>query len=101
MYRRTPQYAGWPETSLSWILTAWKVPASISETLRPFTGGQDAYSVKFITPKDRQEALASGIARLKAQVNRTKAIFAKRVHKIGVFRGDAAGDHAMPVRRLS
>jgi hypothetical protein len=42
--------------------------------LRPFTGGQDAYSVKFITPKDRQEALASGIARLKAQVNRTKAI---------------------------
>jgi hypothetical protein len=42
--------------------------------LRPFTGGQDAYSVKFITPQDRQAALASGTAWLKAQAHKVKGI---------------------------
>ncbi len=42
--------------------------------LRPFTGGQDAYSVKFVTPGDKQTALGSARETLAAQVNRIKAI---------------------------
>lgn len=42
--------------------------------LRPFTGGQDAYSVSFATPEDKQTALGSARETLAAQVNRIKAI---------------------------
>jgi hypothetical protein len=42
--------------------------------LRPFIGGQDAYSLKFITPQDKQEALAIGTASLQAQAHKIKAI---------------------------
>jgi hypothetical protein len=44
--------------------------------LRPFTGGQDAYTVKYITPQDKQEALAVGTISLQAQEHRIKAILA-------------------------
>jgi len=42
--------------------------------LRPFTGGKDAYTEKYITPQDKQAALAIGIASLQGQANRIKAI---------------------------
>lgn len=42
--------------------------------LRPFTGGRDAVSVKFVTPQDRQTALDSARVYLTAQVTRIKAI---------------------------
>jgi hypothetical protein len=42
--------------------------------LRPFSGGQDSYMEKFITPQDRQAALATGIAWLKAEASRTRAM---------------------------
>lgn len=42
--------------------------------LRPFTGGQDAYSVKFVTPQDRQTALDPAREYLAEQESRIKAI---------------------------
>ena len=42
--------------------------------LRAFTGGQDAYSVKFVTPQDRQTALDSARGYLAGQVSRIRAI---------------------------
>ena len=42
--------------------------------LKPFTSGQDAYSVKTITPQDRQTALNNGTAALQGQAHRVKAI---------------------------
>ena len=42
--------------------------------LRPFTGGQDTYLVKFVTPQDRQTALMAARAYLTARVTRIKAI---------------------------
>jgi hypothetical protein len=44
--------------------------------LKPFTGGQDAYSVKVITPQDTQAALMTGTAALQARAHRVKAILA-------------------------
>jgi hypothetical protein len=44
--------------------------------LKPFTGGQEAYSVKTITPQDRQAALMTGIALLQEQAHRVRAILA-------------------------
>ena len=42
--------------------------------LRPFTGGKDAYTEKYIAPQDKQAALAIGIASLQAQAHRITAI---------------------------
>ncbi|MGH7867538.1 MAG: hypothetical protein ACREP9_07875, partial [Candidatus Dormibacteraceae bacterium] len=42
--------------------------------LQPFTGGQDAYSVRIITPQDRQAALDSTRASLASQEARIRAI---------------------------
>ena len=42
--------------------------------LRPFTGGQDATSVKYVTPQDRQTALDSAREYLAEQESRIKAI---------------------------
>ena len=42
--------------------------------LRPFTGGQDARSVRFVTPQDRQAALEAARVYLAAQVTRIQAI---------------------------
>ncbi len=42
--------------------------------VRPFTGGQDAYSVKFVTQQDRQTALARVLSDLPSQLSRVKAI---------------------------
>ena len=42
--------------------------------LRPFTGGQDATSVKFVTPQDRQTTLEAARVYLTAQMTRIKAI---------------------------
>lgn len=44
--------------------------------LRPFTGGQDAYSVKFVTLQDKQTALDSARVYLAAQAARIRAILA-------------------------
>ena len=43
----------------------------------PFRGGQDAYSVKIITPQDRQTALGAARVSLTAQVARKQAILAE------------------------
>jgi hypothetical protein len=40
----------------------------------PFTGGQDAYSVKVVTEADRQAALARVLSGLPAQLSRVKAL---------------------------
>ena len=45
--------------------------------LRAFTGGADAYSMKFVTKQDRQTALNSARASLSAQKARTRAILAR------------------------
>ena len=42
--------------------------------LRPFTGGQDAYSVKYPTPQDKQSALDTAKQTLEAQAQDVKAI---------------------------
>jgi hypothetical protein len=42
--------------------------------LQPFTGGQDAASVKFVTPQDTQTALEAARVYLTAQMTRVKAI---------------------------
>jgi len=42
--------------------------------LRPFTGGRDAASIRFVTPQDRQTALAAARAYLTVQVGRIQAI---------------------------
>jgi Baseplate J-like protein len=44
--------------------------------LAPFTGGKDAWTEKYITPKDKQAALAAGTASLQRQAHRIKAILA-------------------------
>jgi hypothetical protein len=42
--------------------------------LKPFTGGRDAASVRFVTPQDRQTALMAAREYLTAQMMRVKAI---------------------------
>lgn len=53
--------------------------------LRPFTGGRDAASIRFVTPHDRQTALAAVREYLTARVTRIRAILERPCRESAAF----------------